>query len=235
MYGFGSRDGLFCFTGVTRGFISTVASGDFVLAFGAVSLFSCDFDLAVVAISVSTRDFALSFVAISVSPCDFSLSFVAISVLTRDLALSLASVLTCVVELVLEQSFAVDSAAKGSFLLLFFVESLEACAIESDAVIEAVAVSHFFEEPRAVGLAGVITGVLSPNFLPDFAAGVKTLAVFVGVSAVGTEGELVILDAVSSSLRFEPRFVCFGVVEVVEATSTATSGSSAVEKVNKML
>ena len=112
MYGFGSRDGLFCFTGVTRGFISTVASGDFVLAFGAVSLFSCDFDLAV-AISVSTRDFALSFVAISVSPCDFSLSFVAISVLTRDLALSLASVLTCVVELVLEQSSAVNSAAKG--------------------------------------------------------------------------------------------------------------------------
>ena len=113
MYGFGSRDGLFCFTGVTRGFISTVASGDFVLAFVAVSVFSFDFDLAVVAISLSTRDFALSFVAISVSPCDFSLSFVAISVLTRDLALSLASVLTCVVELVLEQSFAVDSAAKG--------------------------------------------------------------------------------------------------------------------------
>ena len=190
------------------GFISTVASGDFVLAFVAVSVFSFDFDLAVVAISLSTRDFALS----------------------------LASVFTCVVELVLLLSSAVDSAAKGSFFLLFFVDSLEeAVAIEGDAVVEAVAISDFFEEPRAVGLAGVITGVLSPNFLPDFAAGVKTLAVFVGVSAVGTEGELVILDAVSSSLRFEPRFVCFGVVEVVEATSTATSGSSAVEKVNKML
>ena len=172
-------------------------------------------------------------VAISVSTRDFAFSFVAISVLTRDLALSLVSVFTCVVELVLLLSSAIDSAAKGSFLLLFFVESLEACAIEGDAVVEEV--SHFFDEPRAVGLAGVITGVLSPNFLPDFAAGVKTLAVFVGVSAVGTEGELVILDAVSSSLRFEPRFVCFGVVEVVEATSTATSGSSAVEKVNKML
>ena len=172
--------------------------------------------MAVVAISVSTRNFALSFVAISV--------------LTRDLALSFVSVFTCVVELVLLLSSAVDSAVKGSFLLLFFVDSLEACAIEGDAVVEEV--SHFFDEPRAVGLAGVITGVLSPNFLPDFAAGVKTMAVFVGVSTVGTEGELVILDAVSSSFRFEPRFVCF---DAVEAASTATSGSSAVEKVNKML
>ena len=200
------------------GFISTVASGDFVLAFVAVSVFSFDFDLAVVAISLSTRDFALSFVAISVS--------------TRDFALSLASVFTCVVELVLLLSSAIDSAAKGSFLLLFFVDSLEAGAIEGDAVIEAVAVSHFFEEPRAVGLAGVITGVLSPNFLPDFAAGVKTMAVFVVVSTVGTVGELVILDAVSSSFRFEPRFVCF---DGIEAASTATSGSSAAEKVKNML
>ena len=139
------------------GFISTVASGDFVLAFVAVSVFSFDFDLAVVAISLSTRDFALSFVAISVS--------------TRDFALSLASVFTCVVELVLLLSSAVDSAAKGSFFLLFFVDSLEeAVAIEGDAVVEAVAISDFFEEPRAVGLAGVISGVLSANFLPDFLA-----------------------------------------------------------------
>ena len=152
------------------------------------------------------------------------MAVVAISVLTRDFALSFVafSGFTCVVTLL---SSAEDSAAKGSFLVLFFVDSLEAGAIEGVVVVEAV--SDFFEEPRAVVLAGVITGVLSTNFLPTFVAGVKTLGFLVGVSDVGTVGEL---DAVSSSFRFVPRLVCLGVVEVVVDASVATSGSSAVEK-----